>query len=325
LNSNDDAHQQTFLERIAKVREHLGMVFHRLIGDGGDVEILINNRPVFPWDPFVETGPVTSTPSPQTPLKFEGEQVMVQGYVLPHHSRITKAVIAEASGPFGWNAHQGFYVYRNRRLLVPGDWLGFGWAKEEHYKLARIRIDIPNSTDGDWKIDVTKSHATPPRELLEALKRIGERVRSDAKRVYSFRGARISEVNDSQRVLLWLPMKRRGKTFYKLNEAHPLVAKVKASSTDQKAFSAFIRLIEETLPAPQIFIDAIERPEEQRSPFDGVSNSQIQPIITELFKCLLDSGLSEAEALGRLPAHWPFEKFPELIQLMKESRSHADV
>ena len=31
-----------------------------------------------------------------------------------------------AAGPDGWTAQQGFYVYRNERLLVAGSWLGLG-------------------------------------------------------------------------------------------------------------------------------------------------------------------------------------------------------
>ena len=58
-----------------------------------------------------------------------------------------------ASGVHGWNAHQGFYVYRNERMLVAGDWLGLGFQKEEHYKLARLQIDLPNSMDAEWQLD----------------------------------------------------------------------------------------------------------------------------------------------------------------------------
>ena len=52
-------------------------------------------------------------------------------------------------------------------MLVAGSWLGLGdenkiWTKEEQYKLARIRIDIPNTLDLDWDIDVKKSKAKPP-------------------------------------------------------------------------------------------------------------------------------------------------------------------
>jgi hypothetical protein len=42
-----------------------------------------------------------------------------------------------------------------KRLLLAGDWLGM-FRKEEHYKLTRIQIDLPNSLDADWQIDIKK-------------------------------------------------------------------------------------------------------------------------------------------------------------------------
>src|SRR5439155_17762260 len=96
---------------------------------------------------------------------MKGETVVVDAYILPHHSKLGPQEYADAGGPHGWVAHQGFYIYRNSRLLVPGDWLGLGVKKEEHYKLARIRIDLPNTLDAPWGIDIKKSTARVPVEL----------------------------------------------------------------------------------------------------------------------------------------------------------------
>ena len=46
----------------------------------------------------------------------------------------------EAAGPKGWNAHQGFYVYRNKRLIIDGDWLGLGtWNRLEEGRALQTR------------------------------------------------------------------------------------------------------------------------------------------------------------------------------------------
>ena len=97
-----------------------------------------------------------------------------------------------AAGPHGWTAQQGFYVYRNRRLLLAGSWLGLGqgrsWTKEEAHRLARIRLDIPNTADAEWKIDIRKSTASPPVALREHLTRLAEDTRARARRVFAHRG-----------------------------------------------------------------------------------------------------------------------------------------
>ena len=67
-----------------------------------------------------------------------------------------------------WYDLQGFYIYRNNRLLLFGDWLGL-FSKNEHFKNARILIDIPNRLDHEWKIDIKKATATPSLRIRKDL------------------------------------------------------------------------------------------------------------------------------------------------------------
>src|SRR6266568_6575838 len=83
-------------------------------------------------------------------------------------TRISSQTHVGAAGPHGWNAQQGFYVYRNRRLLVPGDWLGLNLQKEEHYKLTCFQVDLPNDLDSEWQIDVKKHPAA--RQVVRSVR-----------------------------------------------------------------------------------------------------------------------------------------------------------
>jgi len=320
--TGNEKHQQLFLQRAEGVRRHLGMVFHQLMTGRRPVELHLNGRIVAPWDPFLASEAATQTLA-VTRLSLRHATVEVQPFVLPHHSKLPKSAHEAAAGPRGWNAHQGFYIYRNRRLLVPGDWLGFGWAKEEHYKLARIRVDLPNSLDHDWEIDVTKSRAMPPPLLRDELRRIGERARSDAKRVYSHRGARLTPKADSERVLLWEPLAKHDKTFYRLNRQHPLLKQAIAASGDRAALNALLRLIEETVPLPHITIANSEQPNSLPGPFEHAPDSQIQEVMQQAFRSLVATGYGPKEAVNRLRTIWPFELFPALLEALTESPPNA--
>jgi hypothetical protein len=317
-----DRDQQHFLEQAEKVRKHLGTVFHRLMSGKNAIEILINDRPVSPWDPFLENEQATQILA-ATSLRLRDAVVTVHPYVLPHQSKIERSMHEAAAGIRGWNAHQGFYIYRNRRLLVPGDWLGLGWAKEEHYKLARIRIDMPNSLDHDWAIDVTKSRASAPPALRAELRRIAERTRADAKRVYSFRGAQLTPRADEERILLWEPLARHDKTFYRLNRQHPLLKRVSGSTSDKAALNALLRLVEETIPFPHITISASEKPDTLAAPFDHAGEAQVREVMEQAFRSLIESGYGTREAIDRLRTIWPFELFPALLATLAE-RTRSD-
>ncbi|MEO5716397.1 MAG: ATP-binding protein [Luteolibacter sp.] len=320
--TDNERAQQIFLQRADAVRRHLAMVFHQLMSGKDGVAILLNDREVEPWDPFLVREPATQT-LPESKLSLRGETVHVQPFILPHHSKLSKSKHEAAAGSNGWNAHQGFYVYRNRRLLVAGEWLGFGWAKEEHYKLARIRIEIPNELDHDWGIDVTKSRARPPVSLRDELRRIGERSRSEAKRVYSHRGAKLTPKADEERVLLWEPLAKHDKTFYRLNRQHPLLKQALDKSSDRQVLGALLRLIEETVPYPHISINNSEKPNSLPGPFEHAPETQVREVMKEAFESLVATGYGRKEAADRLRTIWPFELFPAVLQSLAEAQSSS--
>jgi hypothetical protein len=57
--TDNEAHHQAFLGQAEKVRQHLGMVFHELMAGVSPVEIILNDHPITPWDPFLLNEPAT--------------------------------------------------------------------------------------------------------------------------------------------------------------------------------------------------------------------------------------------------------------------------
>lgn len=316
-NAQNATHQQRFLARIDDVRRHLGLVFHRLISDSGGVRLHVNEREVKAWDPFLEHHPATK-PLPTEPLKFQNTRVVVRAFILPHRSKLSNAEYEAAAGPRGWLAHQGFYIYRQDRLLVAGDWLNFGWTKDEHLKLARIAIELPNALDHEWQIDVTKSKAIPPAALRDDLRRIAERAHAEAKGVFTFRGAKLTPHKATPRMLLWEPLAKHDKTSYRVNREHPLVRGAIATAGDRSALNALLRMLEETIPLQHISIESAERPDVHPMPFEGASEKQIRDVIAQTYDALRSAGHSAAEAKAKLQTLWPFELFPSLVASIED-------
>ncbi len=311
-----------FLRRIEETQLHLGMVFHRLLTGKRPLKIFVNERCTEPWDPFLETQ-IAIDPRPTEKLRHTHGQVIVRPFVLPHLSKIAPEIHARAAGPRGWNAHQGFYIYRNYRLLVAGDWLGFGWTKEEHYKLARIVVDLPNTMDHDWEIDVTKSRACPPPTLRADLRRIGEDTRARAKRIYSFRGAKLMPKDGEERIFLWHQKARHGRVSYEINRDHPLVRQSLAASSDKAPLRALLRMVEETIPVPLITITDREKPDQTLGPFEAAKTPEIVEVMREAFNALRATGYSAKEALTRLRTMEPFPRFPAELQSFVEKEKES--
>ena len=139
---------------------------------------------------------------------------------MPHHKKVPPADWERYAGKAGYLKNQGFYVYRGKRLIIHGTWFGLARQKELT-KLARVRIDMPNGMDAEWKIDVKKASAQLPYHVREKLRRLIETIGAPSRRVYTARGRRLA--SDS-RLPVWQRMQSGNEITYCLNPEHPVFA-----------------------------------------------------------------------------------------------------
>ena len=317
--------EQDFLDVIDRVERHFAMVYHRLLqGPRKRLRLSINGRPVEPWDPFLATHTATWS-SPVDRFDAEGGAVEVECHVLPHKDRLTEREHVMAAGPDGWTAQQGFYVYRNERLLVAGSWLGLGrgrsWTKEEAYRLARIRLDITNTADAEWKIDVRKSTARPPISIRERLTRLAEDTREKARRVFAHRGQAM-RIGAGQAVTQgWRVEHFNGGLRYRIDNDHPAVRAVLEDAGDlEPQVRAMLRVLEETIPVQRIWLDTAEARETPRTGFAGEPPAEVNAILLVMYRnMVLRKGLSPKLARERLLVTEPFNNHPELVAALPDN------
>ncbi|NDK57688.1 ATP-binding protein [Pontibacter sp. BT213] len=310
LNQNDNSSLNKFLRRMEQVKYHLAMTFHRYI-DSNKIKLWFQQRELIAWDPFLINESATQK-LPEEPV--QGGRVRLRGFVLPHKSKLTEVKFREAEGPNGWNAHQGFYIYRNERLLLAGDWLGM-FRKEEHYKLARIRVDLPNNLDEDWQIDIKKSVARPPLILREQLKAYASKVRAQAVDVYRHKGKVLQRKYASHEFRpVWVEKIRQGKRFYAINTDHPLIQHLLSSlETKKTSITKLLSLIEETVPIPLITIKESEHPDLQGQPFEDISSDALISLMKLMYDSFIAQGNTDEFAKTAILNMEPFNLYPQLV------------
>jgi len=321
-NSADESHRRKFMDRISSLQYHLSMVFHRFIEGRDGLKIYINGQDevhrLQPWNPFAPEHISTQKQPPENKQIYDGI-VSASGYVLPHKDKLSTAEYEKLSGPKGWNEHQGFYVYRNKRLLVAGSWLGIGgrqggWTKEEHYKLARIKVDIPNRMDSAWHIDVKKSMAVPPALITGWLENYATQVRKEARKIFSHRGQYGSKPQNQEINRLWKPSIRSGGSIYLIDRKNELILHLLQQAGDLKPnIENIFRLLEETVPVQQIWLDMAEHSERINEPMGGLAEQQVMDLVRTTISSL--SG----------PNRKPSSTTIESICNMEAYSSYADI
>ena len=79
-------------------------------------------------------------------INVDGSDITVIPYTLPFANSLTPDEKTLLGNPKSIYDEQGFYLYRNKRLISWGSWMRMG-IRSELNKLARIQVDIPSTLD----------------------------------------------------------------------------------------------------------------------------------------------------------------------------------
>ena len=277
-------------------RDHLALAFHRFTAGtvrGEPMAIAINGQPLPPVDPFLSTKRRTKSLPPED-LPVEGATVTFRPFILPHITKMSHDDLALAGGEEGLRRYQGFYVYRGGRLITHGTWFRL-LRQGELTKLARVQVDIPNSLDHLWALDVKKSTAYPPEAVRGGLLRTIERIAGQSRNVYTFRGNKIKKQDVRH---IWERVDVRGGFNYEINREHPLVVGALGGTGNEQPHSLgpLLRAIEMALPVDSIYADMASDRVVQPKPDDV----DVEEALTSLAERLLAAVSDNGEASSRL-------------------------
>ncbi len=118
----------------------------------------MNDEQIEYWDPFcediIEPAQVQEV---EVNLEDDGNTLgkfLVRAFILPRKEDFTdetRALAAKIS-----NERQGFYIYRENRLIHDGDWMGF-YTLEPHGSLLRVEFSFKSDLDDAFQVDIKKS------------------------------------------------------------------------------------------------------------------------------------------------------------------------
>ena len=250
--------ENSFYEKFVVVVQNIEMIFHKFLSDRRrHLSIRVGQHNCVPWDPFLRENEFTQILSKEI---HEDGRITVVPFVLPHVSKRTGNQTSIGAGPKGWNAQQGFYVYRNKRMIISGGYLDFDLKPEEHYKLARIMLDITNDMDHEWNVDVRKAFASPPDRLRNDLLRIAKATRNEAVKIYRARTGRPRRIKHAESISdIWLKKRIGEKIVYRINRKNPVLSRLfEMVKAPESWIRKLTHAIETTVPHKLIILDNAE-------------------------------------------------------------------
>ncbi|MCI7034114.1 MAG: ATP-binding protein [Bacteroidales bacterium] len=279
-NSSGGQVYSTLVDLRSSLENTLALIYHRFLSITGvqRLHMYINELDIKPLDPFLEQHPKT-TIKKEIELDIKDSNaieriIKIRPFILPYATELREKDKQLIGGIENLRAKQGFYIYRNKRLIIWGTWFGMK-QRAELTKNTRIRVDIPNTLDDIWSIDIKKQQASIPKQILQRLKKAVDEALEFSIRQQTYRGR--TEKVDERIDYIWDRKRGRNNTFfYQINRESKLFQFVrdKMSDEDYGYLEMLLTEIENNLPIQQLYIDksneSISAPEETNGRLDDV-------------------------------------------------------
>lgn len=253
IESSSKSFEDSFRNVVSEAKKHVELVFHRFYND---VTIFFNNKRIEKRDPFLldsigrqQTGRVTTIP-------IDGSIITITPYTLPFANTLTSEEKTLLGNPKSIYDEQGFYIYRNKRLISWGNWMHMG-VRSELNKLARVQVDIPSTLDEEWTLDVKKSSAKIPDKIKNRIKASVEDSIIRSKRTTRFPGTK----EQTPEVRVWDRIDEHdGKIRYQINRNAPAITALQGvlGESERELFEMVLSQIECYLPKYSISNDNMD-------------------------------------------------------------------
>lgn len=306
---------KTISEKINLTIDHLSLVFHRYIDEG--LEIYVNDRKIEALDPFLTKNRSTQVKRTQT-IKINNETITVKPYILPHFNKLSEEDLKKVGGKEDLKKNQGFYIYRNKRLIIWGTWFRLS-RQEELGKLARIMVEIPNSLDKVWGIDVKKSTANIPDIIKKNLYSCVEESIFTSKEVYKYRGRKENKGSKNLNYI-WDRIKTREGFEYKINRELPQLQLFSKDLSKEKIqdLEKILKYIEMNFPINTIYLDVADGKIKENK---EIKEEDVEEIINDFKRCIQkckENGLDIKNIYNQLINTEPYCNSEEIRNKMKK-------
>ena len=305
---------ETFSKYLDDMINHIALVFHRFIDDG--LSIYVNNLKIESKDPFLSYHNATQRKR-ESSFYINNEKITLKPYILPHISKLSQDDLDKVGGKERMRNDQGFYVYRNKRLIIWGTWFRLE-RKDELNKLARVMVDIPNSLDYMWSIDVKKSSASLPDIIKKNMySAVYESVLA-SESVHTYRGRK--EKSDNNIDYVWERIKVRDGYEYTINRNIPQLELLVNSLDDSqlKLLNSVINTIETSFPVSALYVDAAKGNIEDKIIEPGDDFEKIWSDLENQIAYVRKRGLSVRDYYNAFMRVEPYCRIPEIKERIQK-------
>lgn len=282
-------------EKIDNVKNHLNHTFNDYIKNG--LNIYINHlHKLEGWDPFcLQMG--TRITEEANKNYFNGT-ISIKTYILPLYNTLNQDEQNYMKGK-GLSDQQGFYIYRNKRLIYEGGWLGFANLNiSNKFDYARIRVDIPSELDSVFSTNYMKDKISIPEDLKNFFIDIAKKARTNSLKNYNYmKSPTTYKLARKDKIHVWNVKFTPKGLLLNINERHPIIQEICKKLTEGERKKLF-DLISKNIPLSEI----------ERSGLSSKQNEfgNLEEFMEDMYKELKDNGYTNEDLCKKMAKCEPF-------------------
>lgn len=285
--------ESAFLDLMDIVEEHISIIFHKYIENG--VLIRINGNLVAPLDPFFEESVYYI--SPQENIGTNIEPVKVKAFLYREDDT-------------SLSKQNKCFIYRGERLLCSCGLNDLSISSKLKKTNLKVVIDISNSSDKDWSIDIIKSKAIMPilikNKLANYLKPLEKILIKKTKR---------KSENSYENYDIWIRNDLNSQEYSINKDAPILKAFEKSLSSDLKEqFLLLIKEIEANAPKKIDHVIVTEKSIEQKG--ENLSVDAKKEIRLHLLRLIKGKSLNVEQAKKKVILSGVFSGYERDIEII---------
>lgn len=307
LNLDHESMRDYFYILAEKVEHHLGKVFFEFI-DNEKLVIKVNGNVIKKIDPFFRRHEKTRSLG-STSFEYEGSIIEIEPFILPVYEDLNELDRRDLLGN-GLEEQQGFYIYRNNRLIVNSSWLDLkGVRRDNKSNYARIRVTISKDLDTHFNINFAKNSASIPPKLIPQFQSIAKIARKESSDNFNYKIERRPKKKKSKddNVDVWLLEKNGNGYRLLINYDHPIIQELtKNLGTTEK--SKLFSLLASSIPIKDIQYNKTYEAYE-------LDTNKFEIFLLEEYEKMSSYGMNRDQILHDLAREQPFS---DNITLMNE-------
>lgn len=255
-NSTNRLDDNVVYEIFDQLEISLSHIFGKyIIEDGLNIYIFSskstkNKKKICGWNPFYLQENKDTAVVSEKEISFNGSKIVVNSYILPVYSNLSKVDQDYMVGK-GLIEQEGFYIYRNKRLIQEGGWMDLPNIKsDQKCEYARIEVNIGTNLDKEFDVNFSKFKVIIPNELIKDFTEIANYARTKSRKNYEY--VKNPELKPGLKkkkdnIPVWQTHKTDDGIKLNINLDHPVLKQIlsKLTQSERKKVTS---LISKTLP-----------------------------------------------------------------------------